>query len=681
MLLMVDSSGKLTPLQAAAITWRNGVPYSAQFDDIYFSVADGLRETEYVFLNGNRLAERWVDLAAKHFVIGETGFGAGLNFLSACRLWSELSQPEQILHYYTVEKYPLMVSDLQKSLSMFPQLSEYTKELIRVYPPLVPGLHRLVLFDGRVCLTLAFADIFKWLNNIRIQADAWFLDGFAPARNADMWAPDALQKVGENTKEGGSFGTFTVAGSVRRGLKSAGFDVIKRPGFGEKREALGGFYRGSAQTVQYSVEAKPWFIDSGCHLAGRTVTVIGAGLAGMFTADSLARRGWKVNILEKNSAIKPAEAADTASVIFSKFSAYDGLEYRFYRHGYLYSVTRLPQLLQGCDAWRQCGMLQLAHDEKETDRHNQLIDCGVWPADIFQVVNADQASALAGIEISMGGLFFKDSGWVQPYKVCEFLLNRHPGISIRYGAAAKSLHYSEDEKWEVYDKAGNLLSCSDAVVIANAGDALRFKQLSYLPLQRIRGQASQVSATHSSTALRTIICYDGYVTPAVPINNNEHTVGATYGQHDSDSNTRVEDDRQNLQRLMDSIPSLYRLLQSDDDKPEICGARVGFRCRSPDYLPVVGPVPDMAYFEQEYQGLRTGKLKSQFAPGCFLPGLYVNVAHGSRGVTTAPLAAEIIAGYMENEPCAVEEALRYAVHPARFIIRSIQHRHKQSETG
>lgn len=666
----------LVPVRPAQISWRDGQPYSEQFNDVYFSRHNGLREAEHVFIRGNRLRERWGNLARKSFVLAETGFGSGLNFMVASRLWLALTGAGCTLHYHAVEKHPLTAADMRRVHRLFAVMMQEegagewpAESLLEAYPPLTPGFHRLCLFGGRVSLTLAFTGVECWLNDIRIQAEAWFLDGFAPARNADMWTPAVLAGVKENTASDGTMSTFTAAGAVRRGLEAAGFEVARMRGYGPKREMLTGVHRAQTSANRYAAGQKPWFLGPlSERREGASVTVVGAGLSGAFTADALARRGWRVTVIERHP--RPAQEAsgNDTGIIFSKLSAFAGLDYVFYHHSYLHAIRHLPGLLPENGLWEACGVLQLGFDDKERSRQRQVIDSGVWPPEVVCGLNAERAGEVAGVPLPTGGLFFGQAGWLAPRRVCEYLLSKHSSVQLLNNTEALRLERST-QGWRIMDAAGHRVAESDAVVLATAADTVRFEQTAFLPLSRIRGQVTPIAATAHSPRLRTVICYDGYITPAV---EERYGLGATFSHGDDERNARLADDRCNLQRLHTTVPSLCRALCL----PEPNGlthavGRAAFRCHTPDYLPVVGPVPDVEAFHREYAPLRKGQLMRAYRAGSYLEGLYVNVAHGSRGVTTTPLCAEIIAAYLSGEPQPVGEALRQALHPARFLIREL----------
>lgn len=228
--------------QLAAIEWRNGQPYASVFQDVYFSTDNGLLETEYVFLQANDLSSRWQQPDLKEFTIIETGFGTGLNFLCAAKLWLEIAPSHATLYYISVEKYPLSLSNITTALSLWPQLNSISEPFLKQYDKLAYSSESLLICNDRVKLNLLIGDATECLSNLQYTADAWFLDGFSPAKNPDMWCQSIFKQMARLSKQGTTFSTFTSAGEVRRGLIAAGFKVNKRHGFGKKREMLIGHF-------------------------------------------------------------------------------------------------------------------------------------------------------------------------------------------------------------------------------------------------------------------------------------------------------------------------------------------------------------------------------------------------------------------------------------------------------
>jgi tRNA U34 5-methylaminomethyl-2-thiouridine-forming methyltransferase MnmC len=213
----------------AEVEWRNGVPVAARFGDPYFSLADGLAETRHVFLGGNGLPER----LRNGFRIAELGFGTGLNALAIAEAWEG---PGRIA-YTAFEAFPMARDDMARALRAFPVAAD---PLLDQWPEM-----RIALPEARIALPgldlhVVFGDARRTLPAWSGRADAWFLDGFAPARNPELWEAELLAEVARRTRPGGTFATYTAAGHVRRALAAAGFAVERVPGFGAKRHMTRG---------------------------------------------------------------------------------------------------------------------------------------------------------------------------------------------------------------------------------------------------------------------------------------------------------------------------------------------------------------------------------------------------------------------------------------------------------
>lgn len=256
-------------IQPATLEFNaEGTPVSRDFDDVYFSNDNGLEETRYVFLGGNRLAERFPVHSHPLFIVAESGFGTGLNFLTLWQAFDSFrsAHPQatlQRLHFISFEKFPLTRDDLALAHQHWPELAPWAEQLQAQWPLPLPGCHRLLLDRGRVTLDLWFGDINELTDQLDATlnqtVDAWFLDGFAPAKNPDMWTPNLFNAMARLARPGATLATFTSAGFVRRGLQEAGFTMQKRKGFGRKREMLCGVME---QHLMPTLSA-PWFYRSG----------------------------------------------------------------------------------------------------------------------------------------------------------------------------------------------------------------------------------------------------------------------------------------------------------------------------------------------------------------------------------------------------------------------------------
>lgn len=648
-----------TTRQQASLNWdEQGQPLCAQFGDVYFSNENGLEETRYVFLSNNQLPERFAALAAsEQLVIGETGFGTGLNFLCAWQLFEQQATSGARLHFVSVEKYPLSRADLQRALALWPELAPFAAQLLAQYVALHPGFQRLVFADGRIVLTLLIGDALELFGQLDAQVDAWFLDGFAPAKNPDMWTPELFAELARLSTASTTLGTFTSTGYVRRRLNDAGFKMKRVPGLGKKWEVLKGGFIGTADTTE-----KPWFARPPQPAGPRTAIVIGAGLAGCATATSLAQRGWQVCLLERHAAIAQEASGNPQGVLYLKLSAHHTTLSRLIVSGYGHSRRLLEQLHKGTD-WDNCGVLQLAFDAKEAQRQAQLATA--FPADLLCTLDKTAAEEKAGITLPAGGLFYPEAGWVHPPALCA-LLSQHPNIRLQLHQEALELRRGGDS-WQAWN-GEQLLASAAVVILASAAEIKGFSQSAGLPLKRIRGQISRLPATTASRALSTVVCAEGYV---APVRQDEHTLGASFDFNSDDLTLNSADHASNLQLLEEISPELAHALNAAALDPEQLQGRAAFRCTSPDYLPIVGPLADTAAFAEAYTVLGKDARQVPDTPCPWLDGLYINSGHGSRGLITAPLSGELIAAWLNNEPLPVPVDVAQACHPNRFALRAL----------
>jgi tRNA U34 5-methylaminomethyl-2-thiouridine-forming methyltransferase MnmC len=228
----------------ATVAFRpNGSPYSPIYGDIYHSVVGSVAQAQYVFLQGNSLPARWQGRPV--FTVLETGFGMGINFLSTWAAWRADSSRGGHLHFVSIEKHPFAASDLRLTHAATiddAPVAVLAHTLADAWPALTPGTHTLAFDNGQVTLTLIFGDAVTILPALDLRADAFYLDGFAPAKNPELWTPSVFESLGALANEGATFSTYTSAGDVKRALLHAGFEYKKVPGFGWKRAMLIGKY-------------------------------------------------------------------------------------------------------------------------------------------------------------------------------------------------------------------------------------------------------------------------------------------------------------------------------------------------------------------------------------------------------------------------------------------------------
>jgi tRNA 5-methylaminomethyl-2-thiouridine biosynthesis bifunctional protein len=659
-------------IKPAKIQWSDGSPVSTQFDDVYFSKISGIDETRYVFLQHNELTQRWIDSPQSVFTIAETGFGTGLNLLCTWQQWLEHSETHQALHFVSVEKYPLDKHSLSTALQQWPELQYLSDALISSYPALVPGWHRITLprlsaSSGDVILHLYLGDIADWLGQMTAQVDAWFLDGFTPARNPDMWSAHLFQTMAKLSHYHTSFATFTAASLVRRGLQAAGFKTQKAKGFGKKREMLYGQFNASQGPIAPSwLTYKPWFIPPAIHSENKQAIVVGAGIAGCSSAYSLAKRGWQVTLIDTHENVAAGASGNAQGVLYAKLASDMNIQSEFYLAGYLYSLELLKHVMPDKDNWDDCGVLQLAFNEKELKRQKQF--CEKFNlSDVLTSVDEHQASELAGIELENGGLYFKNGAWVYPAAWCEALINQ-PNIQFLSQHKVTTINQDNFNQWQVdlmhlnTDPLNNEHTkqlTANVVIMCNAHEAKQLSPLTFLPTSPIAGQVSGLAS--EGIKLNTVLCGDSYVTPS---HQGQLNFGATYRLKSTDCETTKDDHTFNLDKLTDNFPSVAIQVNSEGD----INGRVSVRCSTPDYVPIAGAVCDEIQFKQQFSDLKKSKRWRFYEAAPFLKGLYLNLGHGSRGLSSAPLCAEFIAAQINDEPWPIIKTHAQMLSPNRFLV-------------
>jgi tRNA 5-methylaminomethyl-2-thiouridine biosynthesis bifunctional protein len=647
----------VSALQPAQLDWSQGTPYSRSFGDVYFSIHGGLEESRHVFLLQNNLPARFQACGeVDAFTIAETGFGTGLNWLATINLWQQTSSAGW-LHYISVEKHPLTAEDLAKAHAYWPELAELSTALIARYPRLLPGFHRIVFPQWRTTLTLFLGDAITLFSQLDAQVDAWFLDGFAPDRNPDMWSDHLFEQMAKLSNPLASFATFTAAGHVRRGLQAVGFAVEKVPGHGQKREMLRGSF---SATTERPADA-PWLHRPLAPYPTKTALIVGAGVTGASIANRLEQRGWKVIVVERDGEVATGGSGNPAAIMYPKLGPANQTDNEFAQQAWLFTLGQLEsgELHEG--TWNPCGVLQLLTPHQQ--RSLQAAADHPWLPDMVRKVDAEEANHIAGITINHDALWYPAAGWLDARSYCQQLLT-HPNIQLITHAFVSTLKKTT-EGWQLLDQQNHLLAEGAIVIMANGKHASALQETAFLPLKAVSGQISIMPASQLSLQQKTVVCHDGYISPPLP--NGTHCLGASY-HPDTESRTETIDDHVANHKVQQTyLPALMDSLLP----PTEWKGRVSIRCQSPDYLPLIGPVAAIEPFCTDYAGLRDGKvldyplLKTQ-------PGLYVALGLGSRGFSLSLLCAEILAAEICNEPSPVSRKVREALHPMRFAVRDLK---------
>ncbi|MCA0243525.1 MAG: FAD-dependent 5-carboxymethylaminomethyl-2-thiouridine(34) oxidoreductase MnmC [Proteobacteria bacterium] len=631
---------KTQPLRPARVEWAaDGTPRAPDFGDVYHGDAGAAAQARQVFLAGNGLPRRWAD--RDDFTIFETGFGLGHNFIATWQAWRDDPQRPRCLHYLAVDAHPPRLDDLRRA-HRDRECAELAQALLAASPPLVPGLHRLDFADGALRLMLAFGDVRDWLPEWRFAADAFYLDGFAPALNPAMWDRAVLRTLGHRAAPGATAATWSVARAVRDGLGAAGFACERRAGLGGKREVLQARY----QPRRPPPPATP--------RPGR-VLVLGAGLAGASCAAALAELGCAVEVIDRQAAPAEGSSGNPAGLFHATVHASDNPHARLFRA----AALRTAQFVRRCTAVPQGvdGLLRL-EPQRDAAAMQSLIDAQGLPADFVQALPAAEAGARAGVPLRSPAWWYPAGGWVSPADLVRTLLAR-PGIAFRGGVAVQALR-RDGAQWTCVDGEGRALAGAEHLVLAcaeQAGPLLQALGWPALPLVARRGQVSVLPAGVLPFDLRLPLAGDGY---ALPLPDGRVLCGASNrdGDDGDDPRPREQDHRANLQRLQ-SLCGLTSELNVDGGRLQ---GRVGWRVQAPDRLPLVGPLP----LREIAPGMRLDQ--ARLLPR--EPGLHLAVGFGGRGLTLAPLLGEVLAARLLGTPLPLEQSLVDAVDPGRWLVRA-----------
>ncbi|NQE63752.1 tRNA (5-methylaminomethyl-2-thiouridine)(34)-methyltransferase MnmD [Caulobacter sp. RHG1] len=520
----------MEPNTPSPLVWReDGLPQSSLYGDVYFSSVDGLAETRAVFLTGCGLPERFAD--RRDFVVGELGFGSGLNIAALLDLWRREKPANGRLHIFSIEAHPLARDEAARILAHWPELGQAAQALLDRWPGQARGFHRVELPEFDAVLDLAVMDVVEALQAWDGAADAWFLDGFSPALNPAMWREEVLAAVAARSAPGARAATFTVAGAVRRGLEAAGFEIAKRRGFGRKRERLEAWLPG-----QRDEAVRP-----------TSLAIVGGGVAGASLARAARAEGLTVTVIDDPDGV--AASGNPAGLVTPALDAGGGPRAALYAQAFARAV-QLYEETPGVVIARE--VLQLPAAERDPARF-----ATVAGQDLFEpgTMTATQVGALA----------MRSALVIEP----PLLTAAWSGDRVRRRVAR--LERNADG-WLLLDEAGDLIVRADRVALASGAATGRLD--SAVRLRPVRGQTSWT--TDASTPA---VAFGGYAVPT----RNGVLFGATHDRDQTDTDVRTEDHQRNLATLAKGLPDLAEQL-----KDKAFEGRAAVRATTPDRLPLAG---------------------------------------------------------------------------------------------
>ncbi|AVJ30858.1 tRNA (5-methylaminomethyl-2-thiouridine)(34)-methyltransferase MnmD [Achromobacter spanius] len=600
---------------------------SSVHGDVYHSPSGALGQAEHVFLGGNGLPQRWRGRAS--FTVCETGFGLGLNFLALWKAWRDDPQRPAALHFVSMEAHPFSRDDLAALLARHaPEpLAGLGHALAAQWPALLPGLHRLEFENGAVTLTVGFGDAQVLAPRLGARVDAFFLDGFAPERNPEMWAPPLLRALASLAAPDATVATWACTGELRRNLADAGFEVRRAPGYGGKWHMTVG------QVRQAGRAALPAAVSSERH-----AVVVGAGLAGAGIAQALAGRGWRVTVLDAARSLgAPAHAGHLAAALTPVVARDDNARARLSRAGSERALARW-QGLPGGAAPRVCGTVQVERDAGRSAALAGTLEALAFPADWVRQVSREEASALAGLPVARGGVFFSQGMLVQPGLLIDALLTAS-GAAVIPGRAERVSPAGQG--WRVLDASGAELARADTVILANAAGSREVLAASGLldPLPRVAqmhalaGEVTLIPAAALDGGPRCIVGGEGYLLPDIGVGC---VVGSTYVHDAVEASVGAEGQGVTLGKAAGLLDGRFPAF--DALVPGSLPGWAGWRAVLPGRLPAVGELPHA-------------------------PGLWLAAGYASRGLSWSALMGDLIAARLMGEPLPLETDLAQLVSP------------------
>jgi tRNA 5-methylaminomethyl-2-thiouridine biosynthesis bifunctional protein len=599
-----------------AVAWDDdGTPRSPRFDDIYRSATGGLAQARHVFLQGSGLPGAWAGRA--QWRVLEAGFGLGLNFLATWLAWTQDPQRPRLLHFASVEAFPVSADDLLRAATDEAGLLPLARELAERWHGLTPGFHRFAFAEGRVLLTLCVGDVAPMLREQSFRADAVFLDGFDPERNPEMWNLDTVKAVTRLCRRDTALATWSVVGQLRRDLQSCGWQVERRTGLPPKRECLAARYDPDWDVKGLEAEAPAEAADC---------IVIGGGLSGAAVAASLARRGWSVKVFD--TAAGPATGASDlpAGLLAPHQSPDDNLLSRLSRAGVRLTLQEAQARLADGLEWRRTGALEWRGDDR---RPLPALGEALEP---WSREATEAQKRAAGIAPEHAAWWHDNAAWIEPAALVGSWL-RTPGVRFCGGRKVARL-VRDGALWRLEDAAGAAMAHASLVVVAAAHESAPLLE-QRVQLHPVRGQVTWGPHGDDAGLLPPFpVNGNGHFLPRVPLLERDAWItGSTYGRGDADESLRREDDAANLERVRQVLPRAAQAVEGALQRRET-RSWSGVRCASTDRRPLAGELE---------------------------PGLWVSTAMGSRGLTFAGLCAELIAARLHGEPLPLEARLARAL--------------------
>jgi tRNA 5-methylaminomethyl-2-thiouridine biosynthesis bifunctional protein len=581
------------------------------------------------------------------------------------------------LFYLACELHPVLKADLQRfTKGLAGTFQPYAEKLLDSYPQNGKTVHRISfqINEHKIQLDLLYGDAASTLGSIyshQGHVDAWFLDGFAPDKNAAMWDKKLCESIAALSKPGTTFATYTSAGFVKRNLESAGFHVTKSKGYGQKRHMLAGRFTPLTADNRKATWSFPWGSTSQTPMAkGRKIAIIGAGIAGCATAHALARRGYTVDLIEKNTEIANGTSGNPRSLVHLNPAQRLTPAMRFRFNAYLFALRHYSSLSEGADFnWKPEGIFRLARSQQEQDAMAIIMQRQLYDEAHVLTVDALEINEIAKFVSENPGFYFPDAGSLDPAALCHAWI-RHKNIQLFTSHEVLDFQ-RKTNRWCVTLLANGEKGTSeyDILVMCNNMDASKISRLPDYPFSYNHGQTDTFEIPEAISIPAIALCHKGYLIPWEKDNKRMLTIGGSYAQGRYQSNSSNLLTQENLSLLEKLAPALHKnMIEAQLDSIP----RIGTRCTTNDFQPLIGPVEDNQACEHLYSDLQRNARKVIQEGPVYIPGLYINVGHGSAGLTTTPLAGEYLASIINDESLPLTQEEIASIHPLRYLIRRLK---------
>lgn len=623
--------------------------YSNIYNDVYWSKEGGLEEKTHVFIEGNKLKERWV--TKENFTIFELGFGAGLNFLATKRAW-ENSRRLGSLNYISVELHPIPRTTLREILLEFEELKEHTEEFLAQYPENFYKIHRIEFQSSKIFLTIWIGTALDALKELYFYADAFFLDGFSPSKNPDMWSKEIFAWLKKHSQKFSTFSTYSVSKTVKENALENGFEIQTQKGFGTKREMLIGKLN---LNDTYNLVKK--YFPFPTHKNNlQNITILGSGLSGLCLGYSFSLRDIKVTIIDENPTLGANASSNPLGYFFPKLTKKLTTASELSLIGTRFTQNRISlwnkQLNQTIG--ENLGVFLYFSNQREKENFESAFQSHNLEPDLLK----EKEVSILGESKTL--LHFKLGGYFKPLEFSKAMVDYLNLQGTRFQFGQKIAKLTFDKTWKLWDTDQHLVWETEILILANSFGILDFEQAK-LPFQKIRGQICLLPSELQYYEKTPFLTEDTYLIS----NDNILLLGATFNPYDSNPNPNPEHNELLLRRLRNSLPNLTFI----DGKNLF--SKVGFRANSKDRLPVLGCLPIETEYKKDYKNFQKGYSDKNYPFGKVYPNLYVLSGMGSKGISYAPVLAESLVSLICGEAPAIPISILEALHPARFIMRDI----------